>query len=101
MENLWSARDDLICLHPGWPALIGRAAVLDSWRSILGNPSQGQVSVFKASAHPLSEDSVLVVCYEQAGDTVMVASNVFCRESERMRMVSHQAGFCGQPPAAD
>jgi len=98
MAHLWSARRDIVCLHPGWPALIGRDAVLDSWRSILSNPQQGQVSFYQASAQRISEDSVAVVCYEMAGGSVMVATNVFEFESDRPRMVLHQAGFCGNPP---
>ena len=100
MEHVWSGQNDLVCLHPGWPALHGRQAVLDSWRSILSNPQQGQVSVYNATCQSLTDDSVLVVCYEQAGDTVMVATNLFRLEGERVRMVSHHAGFCGQPPPA-
>ena len=101
MENVWSARDDLVCLHPGWPALVGHRAVMDSWRSILGNPQQGQVSVYNAICQTLTDESVLVVCYEQAGDVVMAATNVFRLEDERLRLVSHHAGFCGQPPQPD
>jgi hypothetical protein len=26
------------CVHPGWPVLVGRQTVLESWRRILGNP---------------------------------------------------------------
>jgi hypothetical protein len=99
MAHLWSAQRDVICLHPGWPALIGRDAVLDSWRSILTNPQQGQVSFYNAEARQMGEDTVAVVCYEMAGGNVMVATNIFSLEDDRLRMVFHQAGFCGNPPA--
>jgi hypothetical protein len=99
MAYLWSEQREVICLHPGWPALIGRDAVLDSWRSILSNPQQGQVSFYSAEAHHISDDTVAVVCYELAGDNVMVATNIFSLEDERLRMVFHQAGFCSNPPS--
>lgn len=98
MTHLWSAQREVVCLHPGWPALIGLDAVLDSWRSILNNPQQGQVSFYNAQAKQIGEDTVAVVCYEMAGSNVMVATNIFTREDERLRMVFHQAGFCGNPP---
>jgi len=98
MAHLWSDEREVICLHPGWPALIGREAVLESWRSILGNPQQGQVSFYNAEVNLLSDDTAAVVCYELAGSNVMVATNIFARENERLRMVFHQAGFCGNPP---
>lgn len=98
MAHLWSAARGVVCLHPGWPALCGREAVLESWRSILSNPHQGQVSFYGAECQQIGSDTVAVVCYEQAGDTVMVATNIFVAEDDRLRLVSHQAGFCANPP---
>ncbi len=98
MAHLWSEDHDVVCLHPGWPALIGRERVMESWRSILSNPRQGQVSFYGASCHALNDDTVAVICYELAGDSVMVATNVFVEEDNRLRMVVHQAGYCGNPP---
>ena len=98
MAHLWSEQREVVCLHPGWPALVGRDAVLESWRSILSNPQQGQVSFYNAQALRISDDSAAVVCYETAGDSVMVATNIFVPEDGRLRLVSHQAGFCGNPP---
>src|SRR3972149_5721395 len=37
MSRLW-ADDNVSCIHPGWPALIGRTAILESYRPVLGNP---------------------------------------------------------------
>ena len=58
MAHLWSMRRDVLCLHPGWTPLIGRDAVLESWRQILSNPQQGQVSFYGASVHQLGDDTV-------------------------------------------
>ena len=101
MAHLWTERREAICLHPGWPALIGREAILESWRSILSNPQQAQVSFFNPHVSALSDSAAMVVCYERTGDTVMVATNVFIEEDERLRMVSHQAGYCAHPPAME
>lgn len=99
MAHLWSEAHEITCLHPGWPLLAGRTAVLDSWQAILTNPQQGPVSVYGARAFAWGGETMAVCCYERAGDTVMVATNVFVHEDERLRMVAHQAGFCGNPPA--
>jgi len=98
MSHLWSSEREVICLHPGWPALIGREAVLNSWRSILSNPQQGQVSFYDAQVKHLAEDMVAVVCYELAGTNVMAATNLFVKEQDRLCLVFHQSGFCGNPP---
>jgi hypothetical protein len=36
MSALWAERAPVTCFHPGARALIGRSAVLDTWRQILG-----------------------------------------------------------------
>jgi hypothetical protein len=98
MAHLWSESRDVICIHPGWPALIGRDAVMQSWRSILGNPAQGAVSFYGADARDLGAGLYAVVCYERAGADTLVATNVFLAEDDRLRLVLHQAGYCGHPP---
>lgn len=98
MSHLWSKSDDILCLHPGWPMLKGRERVLESWRSILGNPRQGQVSMYGAEACAWGEHTAVVCCYELAGDTVMIATNVFMQEADGLHMVSHHAGYCANPP---
>ena len=37
MEALW-APEGVACVHPGWPALIGRKAVIGSYRDIFAIP---------------------------------------------------------------
>lgn len=98
MAHLWCETGEPVCLHPGWPALIGRQAVLDSWRNILSNPAQGQVSCFGATVCLIDESSAAVVCYESMGEQTMVAMNVFRQEEGRPRLYLHQAGFCAHPP---
>ena len=98
MEHLWSDGRDVICIHPGWPALIGRQAVMQSWRSILGNPQQGAVSFYGAEVRQLGPGLCAVICYEQAGNATLIATNVFVEENDRPRLVLHQAGYCSNPP---
>ena len=99
MAHLWSERVDVMCLHPGWPALIGREQVLKSWKAILSNPQQGAVSCFDARSAQIGDGVYAVTCYERTGGAVMVALNVFAREDGRLRMVAHQGGICANPPA--
>ena len=97
MDALWARHHPVICLHPGWPALTDRAEIIDSWQRILGNPAQKPIDVYNADAYPLG-DSVAVVCYEELDENVMVATNLFTTEADRIVLVHHQAGPCGQPP---
>lgn len=96
MSHVWCEEGEPVCVHPGWPALVGRDAILSSWRNILSNPNQGHVSFVDPVVSPISESSAAVVCYEKAGDQIMVATNVFKVEQGRPRLYIHQAGFCPQ-----
>ena len=39
MEMLWACGVPVLCIHPGWPPLVDRGAVLSSWRDIMKNPA--------------------------------------------------------------
>ena len=44
MERMWADDAAISCIHPGWPAIIGRATVIGSWRDILQNPERPQIA---------------------------------------------------------
>ena len=97
MDALWATRSPVSCLHPGWPALTDREAVMQSWERILANPESPEVSAHHARTldhGPL----VAVVCYERIRDTMLVATNLFVEEDGEPRLVHHQAGQCANPP---
>lgn len=98
MDALWAQRTPVTCIHPGWHALTSRDDVMESWRSILGNPNSPHITCRGAQA--VSRGDVgLVVCYEMIGGTVLVASNVFVREGDAWMLMHHQAGPCDSLPA--
>jgi len=97
MDRLWSGKPSVLCVHPGWPALTTRPAVMESWARILENPGRPQVAFHVQEVMPMGE-VVAVVCYEQVGGAVMLASNWFAEEGGTVRMVGHHAGVCGNPP---
>ena len=98
MDALWAHHTPVTCIHPGWQALTSRDEVVDSWRAILGNPSAPRITCCGARA-VIKGEVGLVVCYEMIGGTVLVASNVFVRESDAWLLVHHQAGPCEALPA--
>lgn len=97
MEQVWSERDRVVCVHPGWSALTERDEVLASWEAILGNAQQPKISYYGARAVTLG-DCVAVICYEELPGSVLVATNIFVEEGGRPRMVQHHSGPCGSPP---
>ncbi len=98
MDALWSQRAPVACVHPGWPALIGRDQVMASWRAIIAN---GAPAIRCGAARVLMlGDVAQVICEERVGGGLVVATNVFVREGNRWLMVHHHASQVVSPAAA-
>ena len=93
MDRLWSHRAAVACIHPGWQPLDGREDVMKSWEGILGNAGAPEVFCLEPKAHVLGV-TAFVVCYEQIGNEVLVATNIYHKEGDDWRLVHHQAGPC-------
>jgi len=91
MDRLWSARDGVAVIHPGWPAVTGRDAVLSSWKRILEGGMSPSISCVDAKANILGETAV-VICTEVLTEAELVATNIFVQERGKWKMVHHQAG---------
>ncbi len=91
MEDLWAREARVACLHPGWTPLVGREAVLQSWRGILlGGGAPASIRCEGAEAH-VTGDAAWVICFEVIPGAALVATNVFVRESGRWRLVHHHS----------
>lgn len=97
MDALWAEREEVVCIHPGWPPVTGREDVMASWRGILANPPQPAV-------HPTDErvylmgDAAMVVCFETIGEIFLTATNMFLREDGTWRLIHHHAGITEHRP---
>jgi ketosteroid isomerase-like protein len=97
MIAVWSAREELSCVHPGWEEpLVGRAAVVDSWERIFAHG--GKVHVESEDEHVVvAGDTAIAILveevYDAAGTVVGAAqaTNVFVREPGGWFMVHHHA----------
>ncbi len=98
MSRLWAERAPIACMHPGLPAIVGRTRVMDSWKRILGDSADWEMTCRGARVHVLG-DSAFVTCFEASGDRPahIAATNVFVLEDGRWRMVHHQAGPLSEP----
>lgn len=104
MGALWAAHAPVWCVHPGWTAIVGRDAVLESWRGILSNEEQPAIRFSGPRALTHGEWGV-VLCEERVGEMRLAASNGFTVEDGRWRMVHHQSSLiapgAGSPPPGD
>jgi ketosteroid isomerase-like protein len=95
MERLWADDEDISCIHPGWPAIIGRATVIGSWRDILENPERPEIVC--AEPHAIVDgDSARVLCIEIVNGTALAATNHFRRTGGAWRLVHHQSSPIAQ-----
>lgn len=89
MSGVW-AQDDVSCIHPGWPVLIGRKAVLGSYRDILSNPMQEPIE-HRDNRALVAGGEGRVFCVEIVGGMALAATNWFRRVEGAWRMIHHQA----------
>lgn len=91
MDAIWSGRPDVTCVHPGWPPLRGREAVIGSWRDILANPEAPEISCRRARA-AVAGAMAYVLCAEVLAGGQLAATNIFVHEDGLWKMIHHQAG---------
>ena len=91
MDALWAREAEVACLHPGWEALFGREAVVESWRRILlGGGAPASIRCERARAH-VAGGAAWVICEEVLPGGALAATNLFVRERGAWRLAHHQA----------
>jgi len=92
MARVWAQETPVLCLHPGWTLLRGRAAVMESWRQILANPEAPRVMCHEDQAFLFGEVGI-VTCEEELDGGALAATNMFVKEQGIWRLVHHQASL--------
>jgi uncharacterized protein (TIGR02246 family) len=95
MSRIW-ADDGVSCIHPGWPALIGRSAILDSYRAILHSANRVHIVPRDATAI-VAGGEARVLCVEIVEGAALAATNCYRRVDGAWRMVHHQASPIAVP----
>lgn len=97
MEAVWDVQDpeSVVCVHPGWPMLRGRANVLRSWSAVMAGTDYIQFFLTDVQVTDLGSTAV-VTCTENVltsadvGENAsVVATNVFVRRPDGWRLVVH------------
>jgi ketosteroid isomerase-like protein len=89
---LWADDEEIVCIHPGGPRLIGHVAIRDSWRALLEHgglqirPSQlHETHNLMSSVHTVIE-GVTAASGEPAH---LIATNVYVKTPKGWRIVLH------------
>ena len=81
MSALWAERANVACFHPTAPAILGRDAVLESWRQILRNAPSFDMRCDRPVVH-LVAGAAFVTCYEGNGNTPHTSPRRTCSSSK-------------------
>lgn len=99
---LWADDDEIVCVHPGGPRLIGHAAIRASWSAILQHgglhilPSQlHETHTLMSSVHTVIEGTTAA-----SGEPAhLIATNVYSKTPRGWRIVLHHVSVAsGQVP---
>jgi ketosteroid isomerase-like protein len=97
MEAVWDVEEPeaVVCVHPGWPMLRGRTAVLRSWSAVMANTdyiqfflTDVQVAVAGPTAVVTCTENVLTSA-DVGDNAAVVATNVFVRRADGWRLQVH------------
>jgi len=107
MMAVWAEEDDIVCIHPQGPRLLGFEAVRESWMQIFsGGASRLRMRTVEArrfdgqtvAVHSVVE--VLSVPGQQGPTQSVCATNVYELTDHGWRMVVHHASPLSEPAAA-
>lgn len=97
MMAVWSEDEEVICIHPAGPRVVGLAAVRDAWRQVFAGDSRLHINITSkvVSAGTMMAIHCVLEHIHVDGDNELhapiVATNVFMRGALGWRMVAHHA----------
>lgn len=103
---VWADDDEVVCVHPGGPRVIGPAAIRASFEAIFANgaipvvPEQvHRLHTIGSAVHHLAE-RITVQTAEGPRTAWVLATNVYVKTAQGWRMVAHHAspGSLGEEP---
>jgi uncharacterized protein (TIGR02246 family) len=94
---VWSDDDDIVCVHPGGPRVVGPGAIRAAFDSIFSNGvvDARPEKVRRLNTHASAVHSVLehvrMMTEEGPREGWVVATNVYLKTAQGWRMVAHHA----------
>ena len=97
MMAVWAEDEEVVCVHPGGPRLVGYAMIREAWQRIFDNGRKLQVrlSQQKTVTTPFAVVSALLEHIVSLDDgklsAPVAATNIYVRGALGWRMVAHHA----------
>ena len=100
---LWADDEEIVCIHPGGPRLLGHAAIQASWEAIL---ERGGLQIRPSQLHEthnlMSSVHTVVEGVTSSGSEPahLVATNVYIKTPQGWRIVLHHVSVAPGPVPA-
>lgn len=105
LMSCWAEEDDIVCVHPGGPRLLGPVAIRAAFEAMFANgtvrarPMQvHRVTALSSAVHSVVEQ-VEVMLPDGLHQAVVLATNAYHKTPEGWRMVAHHASPGAAPDA--
>ena len=99
MMAVWAEDEEIVCIHPGGPRLVGYASIREAWRRIFDGGARLRVRL----SHHTAVQGPLVALHtviehigvrdDETARAPVVATNVYIRGPLGWRMVLHHASM--------
>ena len=93
----WADEDDIVCIHPGGPRVVGAIAIRATFEAMFSNgsirawPEHARKLQSVASAVHNVLERIEVLTPEGAAQAWVIATNVYHKTAQGWRMVAHHA----------
>ena len=93
----WADEDEIVCIHPGGPRVVGAVAIRATFEAMFSN---GSIRAWPEQARKLQAvgsivhnvlERIEVLTPEGPGHAWVIATNVYHRTAQGWRMVAHHA----------
>ena len=106
LMTLWADNDEIVCIHPGAPRLVGHAAIRASWEAIF---ERGGVHIQPVQRHAVSSSmsavhNIIEEIRRNDGatpDRHVLATNIYLKTPKGWRIVAHHASVAPGVASAD
>lgn len=97
MMSVWAEDEEVVCVHPGGPRLVGYATIREAWQNVFANGTRLRVRLSQQTtvSTPFAMISMLLEHFATADNenlnAPVAATNIFVRGVLGWRMVAHHA----------
>ena len=97
LMRCWADEDDIVCVHPGGPRMVGSGAIRSAFDAMFTNGALHvtpwkvrKIEAMSSSVHSVLE-KIEIMTPEGPREAYVIATNVYHKTAQGWRMVAHHA----------